>query len=218
MMIDEHYRVAIFGSARIKEGDKIYEDVFAISRGLAEQGFDVVTGGGPGLMLAANSGHKSQNTGTHSLGLNIRLPFEQMANPYLDIKEDFDRFSERLDSFVSLSDIVVVCPGGIGTLLELFYTWQLVQVEHLCETPIILFGEIWSGLLDWLRDDVLARELFTPGDMNHIIHLNSPTDVVHLVRKIHDDRSKVDHVCHNFERYRIEFRTRKDDFTVAFEK
>jgi predicted Rossmann-fold nucleotide-binding protein len=103
-------------------------------------------------------------------------------------------------------------------LLELFYTWQLVQVEHLCETPIILFGEIWSGLLDWLRDDVLARELFTPGDMNHIIHLNSPTDVVHLVRKIHDDRSKVDHVCHNFERYRIEFRTRKDDFTVAFEK
>ncbi|MBW1785711.1 MAG: LOG family protein [Deltaproteobacteria bacterium] len=209
--MDEHYRVAIFGSARLKEGDKIYQDVFAISKGLAEHGFDIVTGGGPGLMLAANSGHKSANSGTHSLGLNIRLPFEQIANPYLDIKEEFDRFSDRLDSFVSLSDVVVVCPGGIGTLLELFYAWQLVQVEHLCETPIILFGEMWSGLLDWLQNEVLFRELFSHEDMNHIFHLNSPADVVSLVSKIHDDRSKVEHVCHNFKKYRVEFTPSETD-------
>ena len=205
MIVDEHYRVVIFGSARIKEGDKIYQDVFAISKGLAEYGYDVVTGGGPGLMLAANSGHKSANCGTHSLVLNIRLPFEQLANPYLDIKQEFDRFSGRLDSFVSLSDVVVVCPGGIGTLLELFYTWQLVQVEHLCETPIILFGELWSGLLGWLQSEVLSRELFSHQEMNHIFHLTSPTHVVSLVKKIHDDRSKVEHVCHNFKKYRVEF-------------
>ena len=206
MMHDPHYRVAIFGSARIEEGDKIFQEVFAIAKGVAEHGFDLVTGGGSGLMLAANSGHKSANSGTHSLGLNIRLPFEQSANDYLDIKEEFDRFSSRLDSFVAMSDIVVVCPGGIGTLLELFYAWQLVQVEHLCETPIILFGEMWSGLLLWLREEVLSRKLFSLQDMNQIFHLTSPVDVIALVKKIHDDRAKVEHVCHNFEKYRIAFR------------
>jgi hypothetical protein len=206
MIVDEHYRVAIFGSARIEEGDKIYQDVFEISRGLASHGFDVVTGGGPGLMLAANSGHKSAHSGTHSLGLNIRLPTEQVANPFLDIKEEFDRFSDRLDSFVSLSDVVVVCPGGIGTLLELFYTWQLVQVKQLCETPIILFGEMWSGLLEWLENEVLSRKLFSPKDMNHIFHLTSPADVVSLVKKIHDDRAGMEHVCQNFKMYKVEFK------------
>ena len=99
----------------------------------------------------------------------------------------------------------MVCPGGIGTLLELFYTWQLVQVEHLCETPIILFGEMWSGLLGWLQNEVLSRELFSHQDMNHIFHLSSPEDVVSLVKKINEDRSKVEHVCHNFKKYRVEF-------------
>ncbi|MDW7774471.1 MAG: LOG family protein [Desulfobulbaceae bacterium] len=207
MNVDEHYRVAIFGSARIKAGDKIYQDVFAIAKGLAGQGFDIVTGGGPGLMLAANSGHKSAGSNNHSMGLNIRLPLEQIANSYLDINHDFDRFSDRLDTFVSLSDVVVVCPGGIGTLLELFYAWQLVQVKHLCETPIILFGEMWSGLLEWLKREILEIGLFDPQDMNNIFHLQSPEEVVHLVSKIHDDRSKVEHVCHNFEKYRVEFKS-----------
>jgi len=93
MIVDEYYRVAIFGSARIKEDDKIFKNVFAIAKRLAENGFDVINGGGPGLMLAANSGHKSAKSGNHSLGLNIRQPFEQIANPYLEVKEEFDRFS-----------------------------------------------------------------------------------------------------------------------------
>lgn len=203
MVVDEHYRVAIFGSARIEEGDKIYQEVFTIAKGLAEHDFDVVTGGGPGLMLAANAGHKSVKSNTHSLGLNIKLPFEQVANPYLDIKQEFDRFSGRLDTFVSLSDVVVVCPGGIGTLLELFYVWQLAQVKHLCETPIILFGDLWTGLLRWLENEVLFRQLFAKEDMNNLFHLTSPQEVVSLVKKIHDDRSKAEHLCHNFEKYRV---------------
>ena len=205
MNYDAHYRVVIFGSARIEEGDKIFQDVFTMAQGLAAEGFDIVTGGGPGLMLAANSGHKSAGSGTHSLGMNIRLPFEEGANKFLDIKQEFERFSERLDSFVALSDVVVVCPGGIGTLLELFYTWQLVQVEQLCETPIILFGEIWSGLLRWLEEEVLAKKLFSLRDKNQIFHLTSAVEVLTLIKKIHEDRSKLEHVCHNFEKYRIEF-------------
>ncbi|GAB4341383.1 MAG: LOG family protein [Desulfobulbaceae bacterium] len=204
--MDAHYRVAIFGSARIKEGDQVYRDVFTIARGLAEAGLDVVTGGGPGLMQAANAGHKSANTTTHSIGLNIRLPFEQESNRFLDIKKDFDRFSGRLDAFMSLSDAVIVAPGGVGTILELFYTWQLVQVRHLCETPIILFGEVWETMLGWLRGEVQSRGLFDPGDMRNLFHLTDPVRVVAFINRIQEDRGKMEHVCVNYDRYRVEFR------------
>jgi uncharacterized protein (TIGR00730 family) len=202
--MDAHYRVAIFGSARIKEGDQEYQDVFTIARGLAELGLDVVTGGGPGIMQAANAGHKSASNGTHSIGLNIKLPWEQESNKFLDIKKDFDRFSGRLDAFMALSDAVVVATGGIGTLLELFYTWQLVQVQHLCETPIILFGEMWGPLLQWLQNDVQARGLYDPKDMHNLFHINTADKVVEFIRKVHEDRSKMEHVCVNYNQYRIE--------------
>ena len=204
--MDPHYRVAIFGSARIREGDQEYRDVFAIAKGLAESGFDVVTGGGPGLMHAANSGHKSVGSGTHSIGLNIRLPHEQVANQYLDIKHEFNRFSNRLDTFMSLSDAVIVAPGGIGTLLELFYAWQLVQVEYICETPIILFGPMWGALLEWLEAEVLSRKLISESDLRMIFHVNEVEKVIALVRKIHMDRSKNSHVCENFEKYRVDLK------------
>lgn len=203
--MDPHYRVAIFGSARIREGDQEYKDVFAIAQGLAESGFDVVTGGGPGLMHAANSGHKSAGSATHSIGLNIRLPHEQIANQYLDIKHEFDRFSNRLDTFMSLSDAVIVAPGGIGTLLELFYAWQLVQVEHICETPIILFGPMWEALLEWLKREVLSRKLISESDLRMIFHVNEVEKVIALIRRMHNDRSAGSHVCENFEKYRVDF-------------
>jgi len=202
--MDAHYRVAIFGSARIKEGDQIYKDVYAIARGLAEAGFDVVTGGGPGLMLAANAGHKSASHGTHSIGLNIKLPTEQEPNRFLDIKKDFDRFSGRLDAFMSLSDAVIVATGGIGTILELFYTWQLVQVQHLCDTPIILFGDMWGPLLAWLKNDVQSRGLFGSRDMHQVFHIDSTDKVVQFIRTVHEDRSKMEHICVNYDRYRAE--------------
>lgn len=202
--MDAHYRVAIFGSARIREGDPEYNEVFALAKGLAEAGFDVVTGGGPGLMQAANAGHRSAGGDTHSIGLNIKLPFEQEANKYLDIKKEFDRFSGRLDTFMALSDAVVVATGGIGTLLELFYTWQLVQVQHLCDTPIILFGDMWGPLLAWLKNDVQNRGLFNSKDMNQIFHLTSTDSVVRLINIVHEDRKNSDHVCVNYDRYRVE--------------
>jgi len=203
--MDPYYRVALFGSARIREGDREYNDVFAIAKGLAASGFDVVTGGGPGLMRAANAGHRSAQSGTRSIGLNIRLPHEQMANPYLDIKHEFERFSQRLDTFMSLSDAVVVAPGGIGTLLELFYAWQLVQVEHVCETPIILFGPIWGGLLDWLKTEVLSRNMIGEGDLGMIFHVNEPEKVVALIGALHEDRLHNGHACKNFEKYHVDF-------------
>lgn len=202
--MDAHYRIAIFGSARIREGDQDYQNVFAIAKGLAEAGFDVVTGGGPGLMQAANAGHRSASSGTHSIGLNIRLPSEQHENRYLDIKKEFDRFSARLDAFMSLSDAVVVATGGIGTILELFYTWQLVQVQHLCETPIILFGPMWGPLLVWLRQEVQSRGLFDAKEMGQLFHLETPAQVVRFIRRVHEDRQQSAHVCANYDRYRTE--------------
>jgi hypothetical protein len=198
-----HYRVAIFGSARIEEGDPQYQDVYAIARGLAALGFDVVTGGGPGLMQAANAGHQSASEGSQSIGLNIRLPQEQVGNPYLDIKKEFDRFSGRLDTFMSLSDAVVVAPGGIGTLLELFYSWQLVQVGHICRTPIILFGKYWRPLLRWLNEAVLRQGFISPEDLRGVFHLDSPQAVVELIQRIHEDRTRGTDVCVNFDKYRV---------------
>jgi hypothetical protein len=203
--MDAHYRVAIFGSARIKEGDADYEDVYNIAKGLAKSGFDLVTGGGPGLMQAANAGHKSIPSDSHSIGLKIKLPFEKEANKYLDIKKDFDRFGGRLDAFMSLSDAVVVATGGIGTLLELFYAWQLVQVKHICETPIILYGGIWANLLRWLRTEVMVRGLFDSQDMHNIFQINTVEKVINFINKVHEDRSKMEHVCVNFSKYKVEF-------------
>jgi hypothetical protein len=203
--MDAHYRIAIFGSARIKEGDKEYNEVFSISRGLAEAGFDVVTGGGPGIMQAANAGHKSASSGTHSIGLNIKLPGEQESNKYLDIKKEFNRFSDRLDTFMSLSDAVVVATGGIGTILELFYSWQLAQVEHICETPIILYGEMWTGLLKWLEEEVMSRGLFDRKEIHNVFHLASADRVVEFIKQVHADRAKMEHVCVNYDKYRVEF-------------
>lgn len=200
--MEPKFRVAIFGSARISEGDEQYRDVYTIARGLAAEGFDIVTGGGPGLMQAANAGSKSVSNGGKSIGLNIRLPREQHPNPYLDIKAEYDRFSSRLDSFMSISDAVVVAPGGVGTMLELFYSWQLVQVQQICETPIILFGEIWTGLLRWLETEVMSRRMFDLEDMNMLFHVLEPHQVVDLVVTIHKDRPVSPHVCTNYAKYR----------------
>lgn len=200
-----HYRVTIFGSARIKPGDREYDDVFEIARGLAGLGYDVVTGGGPGLMQAANAGSKSVADGGLSIGLNIRLPHEQVGNPYLDIKREFDRFSGRLDTFMSLSDAIVVAPGGIGTLLELFYAWQLVQVGHVCRIPIILYGSLWRQLLRFMNDEILARGLVDAADLEGVFHVAGPPQrVVDLVARLEEDRSRSPDACVNYRKYRVD--------------
>ena len=118
---DHHFRVSIFGSSRIKKSDKIYNEIYHLARMLGEEGIDVVTGGGPGLMEAANSGHKagSRESRAHSIGLGITLPKIQKFNNSLDYQKTFSRFTGRLDKFTLLSNAVVVAPGGVGTTLEL---------------------------------------------------------------------------------------------------
>jgi uncharacterized protein (TIGR00730 family) len=203
--MDGHYRVAIFGSARIQPGDAEYQDVFQIARGLGSAGFEIVTGGGPGLMEAANAGHKASGSRSSSIGLKIKLPFENEANKFLDINREFDRFSNRLDTFMSLSDAIVVAPGGVGTLLEFFYSWQLMQVEHICETPIVMFGDLWTPLIDWLRTEVMKRGLFDEKDLQSIFCLDSVDKVVALISKAQEDRTRMEHICVNYDKYRLQW-------------
>ncbi|MDP2690874.1 MAG: LOG family protein [Candidatus Gracilibacteria bacterium] len=182
----DHFRVAIFGSARLQDGDADYKNVYLLAHRLAELDIDVVTGGGPGLMEAANRGHKvgrKEHSGVHSFGLNIRLPREQYDNKFLDIKREFDVFSKRLDAFMLLSNVVVVAPGGVGTCLEFFYSWQLTQVKHTCKIPIILMGEMWHGLLKWIHDNPLKQGLLNKEDMNNIRCVNNWEEAATLIEE-----------------------------------
>lgn len=156
------YRVTIFGSARIQAGDPVYEDVRRLAASLAQMGCDIITGGGPGLMQAANEGERFGDTGqrTTSYGLRIDLAFEQVANPFVDKLYKHRTFFSRLHHFVRLSSAFVVFEGGIGTTLELVLVWQLLQVRHLHGTPLILVGTMWRDLVEWARTHMLARPPF----------------------------------------------------------
>lgn len=165
-----HFRIAIFGSARIEPGDKIYEQVYDLAERIGSRGYDVVTGGGPGLMEAANSGHMvgDKKNRANSIGLVIHLPFENKDNRHLEIRSRFMHFSKRLDTFLSLSHVMVVTTGGIGSLLELYYMWQHLQVHHVSYKPIILIGKMWRDLIDWMKKDVLPGNLVSPQDFDYI--------------------------------------------------
>ena len=199
-----HFRVAIFGSARIKKDDARYKQVFRLAKMIAEEKMDIVTGGGPGLMNAASKGHHAGRKGKrlHSIGLTIKIPNEQFIGYHLDIRKDFKRFSGRLDKFMELSNAVVVAPGGIGTLLEFFYTWQLIQVKHICETPIILLGENWQGLLAWIKKEMLRKKLMSKEDFKSIFVVKNNQEAMKLLRKIHQDSLTNKHVCKSFRKYK----------------
>lgn len=161
------FRVCVFGSARIRSDDPTYRLVYDLARALAEREVDVITGGGPGLMEAANRAVQDVvSSASQSIGLPIMLPrAREIANRHLDIKSEHQRFSSRLDEFMALSHAVVVAPGGIGTLLELMYVWQLIQVGMIEHRAVILLGtEMWAGLLEWMRRSVLGRGFVAPGD------------------------------------------------------
>ena len=200
------FRVAIFGSARIKKNDEIYREINSLGRMLGERNIDIVTGGGPGLMAAASSGHRegSKKTGAHAIALNIKLPIEQEFNPYSDVKTIFQRFSRRLDNFMLLSNAVVVAPGGIGTLLEFFYTWQLVQVHHICHIPIILLGDMWPGLIKWLEKKPLREKYFSAKDLHLLFLAKDGYEAMRVIDKAHEEflKGKKD-FCINYKEYRI---------------
>jgi uncharacterized protein (TIGR00730 family) len=199
-----HFRVTIFGSARLKRNDRIYKQVYNLAKMLAKENIDIVTGGGPGLMDAASRGHYAGGKGnnSHSIGLTIRLPKEQHDAYHLDIKEDFGKFSGRLDTFMKLSNVVVVAPGGVGTILEFFYTWQLVQVHQICEIPIILFGDMWPGLIDWVKKNPLKKKLLNPGDLNNILIVKNSNEVIKIVKHAKKTFESGKHVCNNLSKYK----------------
>jgi len=157
-------------------------------------------------MEAANKGHQEGKikADTHSIGLNIKLPREQDANPHLDIKKEFSTFSRRLDNFMVLSNVVVVAPGGVGTLLEFFYTWQLVQVKHICKIPIILLGDMWPELVEWIEKWPLKNKLLSEEDLKSIFLTNTCQESMEIIRTAYNEfkEGKKD-LCLTYEKYRI---------------
>lgn len=165
----ERYRVTIFGSARAKPGTYVYDEVKRVAAALAELGCDIITGGGPGLMQAANEGAASVGAPerNRSVGIRVELPFEQEVNPFVEQAFEHKTFFTRLHHFVLTSDAFVVAPGGIGTVLETMMIWQLLQVRHVRDTPLILVGPMWADLVDWARKHLTRPEmpLANPEDM-----------------------------------------------------
>ncbi|MBH10559.1 MAG: hypothetical protein CMG74_09470 [Candidatus Marinimicrobia bacterium] len=182
----DYYRVSIFGSARLKPETHEYIKVYQLARKLAKNNVDIVTGGGPGLMEAANAGAKDGSTKSKSFGLYVHLPFETSPNAHLDITYHHKKFSSRLDEFMRISHAVIVTPGGIGTTLELIYTWQLIQVGHISPRPIILVGNMWSGLLDWMKSEVLKKHLIDSSDFDNINIVEKADEVIDILKPLID--------------------------------
>ena len=180
----DYYRVSIFGSARIKPNTEEYMEVYDLAKKLAKNNADIVTGGGPGLMEAANAGAKDGSSKSKSFGLHVDLPFETTPNEHLDITYHHKRFSSRLDEFMRISHAVIVTPGGIGTILELLYTWQLIQVSHISERPIILVGKMWTGLLEWMKSEPLNKQLIDKSDFNNIKIVQNVDEVIVLLKPL----------------------------------
>src|SRR6185436_13550743 len=141
----DHYRVTIFGSARATPGSPAYEETKRAAAALAAMGCDIITGGGPGLMQAANEGAAAVPERVQSVGIRVSLPFEQNVNAFVSQAFEHRTFFTRLHQFVLTSDAYIVAPGGIGTVLETMMIWQLLQVRHLQGTPLILVGKMWPG-------------------------------------------------------------------------
>jgi predicted Rossmann-fold nucleotide-binding protein len=154
----DRYRVTIFGSARAKPGSFAYVETKRAAAGLAALGCDIITGGGPGLMQAANEGAASSSEKAQSVGIRVDLPFEQEVNSFVSQAFEHRTFFTRLHQFVLTSDAYIVAPGGIGTVLETMMIWQLLQVNHLQNTPLLLVGRMWPGLVSWARTEMLSYD------------------------------------------------------------
>lgn len=186
----DRYRVSIFGSARVDPAHWVYAAVRDTAAELTRLGSDIVTGGGPGLMQAANEGVKLADPDgklRKSLGIRIELPFEQSANAFVTDGFEHKTFFTRLHHFVLISDAFIVTPGGIGTVLEMLMVWQLLQVRHLHDTPLILAGHFWDGLLDWAKAAMLRPDapLVSPDDLKIPQVLPDGPSIVAAIREHH---------------------------------
>ncbi|ROR32612.1 TIGR00730 family Rossman fold protein [Inmirania thermothiophila] len=181
--------VTIFGGARLPEGSPYYEAAVRVAEGLARHGFAVITGGGPGIMEAANRG--CYGHGARSVGLNIELPHEQRPNPYQDVRLQFRYFFVRKLMFVKYALGFVIFPGGFGTLDELFEALTLVQTGKIRRFPIVLYGaDYWDGLLGWLRGRVLALGCIDARDLDLVEVMDDPDAVVARLVEHHGAASR----------------------------
>ena len=172
--------VTIFGSARTHPDDPQYQAAQEVARLLAEAGFAIITGAGPGIMEAANKGAKL--AGGRSVGCNIELPFEQGANPYVDTLVNFRYFFVRKTMFIKYSNAFIIFPGGFGTLDEAFEALTLIQTGKIYQFPVILFGRhYWAGLIRWLQSRVLSEGKISPGDLDLMLLTDDPQEAAHAV-------------------------------------
>jgi uncharacterized protein (TIGR00730 family) len=177
--------VSVFGSARTARGSAEYETAERIASGLAGAGYAVITGGGPGVMEAANKG--AAQAGGVSVGLGIELPREMGLNEYVNVGLEFRYFFVRKTCFIKYSQAFVVLPGGFGTMDELFEALTLVATGKITKFPIVLVGRpYWSGLLSWLQDTMLARANIGPGELSLISLADEPDEVVATIREAHN--------------------------------
>jgi uncharacterized protein (TIGR00730 family) len=181
----QNYRVTIFGSARLEPGTVAYERVKEVAAELTKMGCDIVSGGGPGIMRAANEGaHSVDPKALHrSVGIRVALPFEQELNPFVGLAYEHRTFFSRLHHFMIASDAFVVVPGGIGTLLEMALAWQLLQVRKLYNTPLILVGKMWAELVEWGRRSMLIKgnELASEVDFTIPHCVNTIQEAIELI-------------------------------------
>lgn len=181
-MSEIHNAVSIFGSARVKPEDEYYQKAEKLARLLAQNGFNVITGGGPGVMEAANKG--ASEGGGKSVGMNIRLPFEQKPNPYANVHIDYKYFFIRKVIFVKYAVAYVILPGGFGTIDELFEALTLIQTKRIKSFPVILMGsEYWRGLIDWLKNTMLKEGKILPADLELIQVIDNPEEAVKHIKK-----------------------------------
>ena len=180
----ERYCVTIFGSARAKPGTVAYDETKRAAKALAALGCDIITGGGPGLMQAANEGVDAAG-GARSVGIRVELPFEQEVNPFVELAYEHRTFFTRLHHFVLASDAFIVAPGGIGTVLETMMIWQLLQVNHLKQTPLILVGKLWPALVEWVRTSMLSFEtpLINAEDVDIPICVANADEAIAIIRR-----------------------------------
>ena len=177
-----HNGVTVFGSARVKPEDPYYQMAEKLGRLLVQNGFSVITGGGPGIMEAANKG--AAEAGGRSVGMNIKLPFEQKPNPYANLQIDYKYFFIRKVMFVKYAVAYIILPGGYGTMDEFFEALTLIQTKRVKSFPVIVMGrEYWQGLLDWLKSTMLRKNMIQPFDIEMIQIIDEPEEVVKHIQK-----------------------------------
>jgi uncharacterized protein (TIGR00730 family) len=183
----DRYRVTIFGSARARPGGFAYEETKRAAAALAELGCDIITGGGPGLMQAANEGAAGTTGQVQSVGIRVDLPFEQDINAFVTQTFEHRTFFTRLHQFVLTSDAYIVAPGGIGTVLETLMIWQLLQVNHLQDTPLLLVGQMWPGLVSWAKSAMLSYDppMANAEDFNIPQCVPGADEAIALIREHH---------------------------------